>query len=53
MKAHPLATFMLGFAVGYMLAPAAAHAASDYSTQLSRLVTATERIASTLEKAAR
>ena len=53
MKVNPVAMFLLGFGLGYLLGPTAAHAASDYSSQLSRLVSAAERIASTLEKAAR
>lgn len=44
---------VLAFTFGYAFAPSTAHAVESYSSQLARVARAAERIADTLEKAAR
>lgn len=45
--------FVWGTIFGFSIAPSTAHAVSDYSSSIARVARAAERIADTLEKAAR
>lgn len=48
-----VAGLVWAFSLGMLCAPRTANAVESYSSQLARIAVAAERIASTLEKAAR